>query len=182
MASTRDRALDAALALVGEQGIRALTHARVDERAGLPKGSTSNWFRTREALLLGVVTWLSESERADFDNAPRSVIETPAELVAAISELIAVQTGPLAARPRARYSLFLEGARSPELLAPLLAQRAIFVEWTSDLLARVGAPDPAGAVRMLMAAADGLVMHRVTVDPDAEIGPVIERAVRACLV
>ena len=32
-----------------------------------------------------------------------------------------------------------------------------------------------------MAAADGLVMHRVTVDPDADVRPVIERAVRACM-
>ena len=54
MVTTRERALDAALELLGEQGIRALTHARVDERAGLPKGSTSNWFRTRDALVAGI--------------------------------------------------------------------------------------------------------------------------------
>ena len=72
MASTRDRALDAAVELVGEQGIRALTHARVDERAGLPKGSTSNWFRTRDALVAGVITWLAESERAEFARRRRA--------------------------------------------------------------------------------------------------------------
>ena len=66
MAITRERALEAAVQLVGEQGIRALTHARVDERAGLPKGSTSNWFRTRDALVAGVIAWIAESERADF--------------------------------------------------------------------------------------------------------------------
>ena len=32
-----------------------------------------------------------------------------------------------------------------------------------------------------MAASDGLVFHRLTVDPDAEIRPVIERVVRACM-
>ena len=181
MASTRSRSLDAALALVGEEGIRALTHARVDERAGLPKGSTSNWFRTRDALVAGVVTWLAESERADFDNAPRPVIKTPGDLVDALCAVIAVQTGPLSARTRARYALFLEGAHSPELLAPLLAQRAVFVAWTTDLLARIGAPAPSDAARTVMAAGDGLVLHRVTVDPDAEIRPVIERAVRACM-
>lgn len=181
VASTRDRALDAALELLGDGGIRALTHARVDERAGLPKGSTSNWFRTREALVAGVVAWLSERERAEFDAAPRPVIETPGDLVDAFTELIAVQSGPLATRTRARYSLFLEGARSPELLAPLIVQRTIFVEWSTALLARIGAADPAGAVRSVMAALDGLLLHRVTVDPDAEIRPVVERAVRAAL-
>lgn len=181
MASTRSRALDAALALVGEEGIRSLTHARVDERAGLPKGSTSNWFRTRDALVAGVVTWLAEQERADFDNAPHPVIETPDDFIDALSGTIALQTGPLASRTRARFSLFLEAAGSPELLAPMLAQRAVFVAWTTDLLARIGAPAPSDAVRTVMAAGDGLVLHRVTVDPDAEIRSVIERAVRACM-
>ena len=32
-----------------------------------------------------------------------------------------------------------------------------------------------------MAAGDGLMFHRLTVDPDAEVRPVVERAVRACL-
>jgi len=182
VAPTRTRALDAALDLVGEEGIRALTHARVDERAGLPRGSTSNWFRTRDALVAGVVTWLAEQERADFERTPAPVIETPDDFVEALSGMIAVETGPLAARTRARFAMFLEGAHSPEVLAPLLAQRAIFVEWTIDLLARIGAPSPAEAARTVMAAADGLVLHRVTVDPGAEIRPVIERAVRACMV
>lgn len=181
MASTRKRALDAALALVGDEGIRSLTHARVDERAGLPKGSTSNWFRTRDALIAGVVTHLAENERADLDTAPQPVVETADDLVDAFTHMIAVETGPFATRTRARFALFLEGARSPDLLSPLLQQRAIFVAWTTHLLARIGAPAPAVAARTLMATADGLVMHRVTVDPDAEIRPIIERAVRACM-
>jgi DNA-binding transcriptional regulator YbjK len=181
VASTRTRALDAALALVGEEGIRPLTHARVDERAGLAKGSASNWFRTRDALIAGVVTHLAESERADLEHAPRHAIDTPEDLIDALSQAVAIQSGPLAARTRARYALFLEGARSPELLAPLLAQRAVFVDWTTALLARVGAPAPAEAVRTVMAASDGLMLHRLTVDPEADIRPVIERAVRACL-
>lgn len=181
MASTRLRALDAALLLVGEEGIRSLTHARVDERAGLPKGSTSNWFRTRDTLVAGVVVHLAETERADFDSAPRPQIDTAEELIQALSAMIEVQSGPLTARTRARYAMFLEGAGDPRLLAPLVAQRQVFVEWTTHLLERVGAASPSDAVRTLMATGDGLILHRLTVDPDAEIRPVIARAVRACL-
>jgi DNA-binding transcriptional regulator YbjK len=181
MASTKTRALEAALALVGEQGMRALTHARVDQRAGLPKGSTSNWFRSREALIGGVVTYLAESERADFAAADTSTIETADQLIEALSAMIAVETGPFAGRTRARYGLFLEGAGDPELLAPLLEQRRTYVEWTTSLLARIGARSPEDSVRALMAAGDGLVLHRLTVDPDAEIRPTIERVVRACM-
>jgi DNA-binding transcriptional regulator YbjK len=181
MASTRNRALDAAADLLGEQGIRALTHARVDDRAGLPKGSTSNWFRTRDALVAGVITWLAEVERAEFaaGGAPR--ITSPDELVDALSGFIALQTTQLAGRTRARYSMFLEGSNDPTLLAPLLQQREVYVEWTTALLAGIGAASPARAARTLMATSEGLVFHRLTVDPDAEIRPVIERAVRACM-
>ena len=50
-ATTRERALEAAVDVLGTDGVRALSHARVDERAGLPPGSTSNWFPIRRALL-----------------------------------------------------------------------------------------------------------------------------------
>lgn len=181
MASTRTRALDAALALVGEDGIRALTHARVDERAGLPKGSTSNWFRTRDALVAGVIAWLAEREREESGAAGQPAIETPEQLIDALTGMIAAETGPSASRTRARFALFLEASGDPELLAPLLEQRRVYVAWTTALLAAIGAPSPDDAARGLMAAADGLVLHRVTVDPQAPIRPVIERAVRACL-
>lgn len=179
--TTRDRALDAALELVGEQGIRALTHARVDERAKLPKGSTSNWFRTRDALVAGTVTWLAERERADFASAELPVVETMEQFIDALSGMIAVQTGPFTWRTRARFALFLEGAGNPALLAPLLMQREFFVNWVIGLLGRIGARNPEESARTLMATADGLVLHRVTVDADAPIRPIIERAVAACL-
>ena len=56
----KTRAIDAAIDLVGTHGLRALAHTRVDERAGLPKGSTSNYFRTDQALLSGIVDTLEE--------------------------------------------------------------------------------------------------------------------------
>src|SRR6188474_1968991 len=168
MATTKERALDAALALVGEQGIRALTHARVDERAGLPKGSTSNWFRTRDALLTGVAVWLAESERADFAAAKIPPVDTPAQLVDALSEMIWIETGRFAARTRARYALFLEGARDPALLAPLVEQRRVYVQWTTDLLAHVGpARHRASGARQhgLIPHPDLLVSHRWPISP-----------------
>ena len=181
MAITRERALEAAVQLVGEQGIRSLTHARVDARAGLPRGSTSNWFRTRDALLTGVVVWIAETERADFAAGGAPQISTPDELVDALSGFITAQTGVFRNRTRARYTLFFEGINDPTAVAPLLQQRALYVEWTVGLLAGIGAAHPAEAARTLMAAGDGLVFHRLTVDPDADVRPVVQRAVRACM-
>jgi DNA-binding transcriptional regulator YbjK len=178
MASTRDRALRAAVDEVGEHGIRALTHARVDARAGLPRGSTSNWFRTRAALLAGVVEHLAEEERA---TAPTQQVTTAGDLVDLVCRLIEIGSGPQAARTRVRLALSLEAAHHPDLVGPLMAQRAIFVEWTAAVLAQVGAQHPEQAARTLLACANGLLFHKLTVEPGAEIRPVVERCVRACL-
>ena len=178
MAATKERALEAAVALLGTDGVRALSHARVDERARLPAGSTSNWFRTRRALLAGIIDWMAEQERAEF--AP-SVLErpTPETIIEGICAVLLLQTGPFAPRTRARYSLWLELAADDELLAPLRRQRRLFEEWTDRLVAEAGIPDPVPAARTLMALSDGLILHRLTVDPGLDVRPAIERAVRA---
>ncbi|NUT57679.1 MAG: TetR/AcrR family transcriptional regulator [Agromyces sp.] len=181
MAATRDRALEAAVELLGSEGMRALTHARVDARAGLPPGTTSNWFRTRRALLVGVVDWMAELERAEFQPDGTSMAPGPESLIEGLCAVIDLQTGPSAARTRARYALFLELAPDPELGEPLRRQRGEFERWTEQLVTATGIPDPAPAARALMALGDGLMLHRLTVDPALEVRPVVERAVRSLM-
>lgn len=178
-AATRDRGLEAAVELLGAEGVRALSHARVDRRAGLPPGSTSNWFRTRRALLAGMVDWIAERERADFDPAVMPPITGLGGLIDGLCAMTELQTGRFAARTRARYALFLELAGDPELAEPLRRQRREFERWTEQLVIAVGIADPVPTARALMALADGLLLHRLTVDPDLDMRPAIDRAVRA---
>ncbi|MFB7887889.1 TetR/AcrR family transcriptional regulator [Cellulosimicrobium cellulans] len=178
-AGTRDRALDAAVEVLGADGVRALSHARVDRRAGLPPGSTSNWFRTRRALLAGVVDRIAEQERADFDPGALPAITGVDALVDGLCAMTEAQSGPFAARTRARYALFLELSGDPELGEPLREQRRAFEQWTERIVAAVGIADPVPATRALMALGDGLLLHRLTVDPGLDLRPAIERAVRA---
>lgn len=178
-AATRDRGLEAAVELLGAEGVRALSHARVDRRAGLPPGSTSNWFRTRRALLAGMVDWIAERERADFDPAVMPPITGLGGLIDGLCAMTELQTGRFAARTRARYALFLELAGDPELAEPLRRQRREFERWTEQLVIAVGIADPVPTARALMALADGLLLHRLTVDSGLEMRPAIERAVHA---
>ncbi|MBN0041823.1 TetR family transcriptional regulator [Cellulosimicrobium cellulans] len=178
-AATRERALDAAVEVLGTDGVRALSHARVDRRAGLPPGSTSNWFRTRRALLAGVVDWIAERERADFDPGSMPEIAGVDGLVDGLCAMTEVQAGPFATRTRARYALFLELAGDAELGEPLRQQRHAFERWTERIVVSVGIPDPVPATRALMGLCDGLLLHRLTVDPGLDLRPAVERAVRA---
>ena len=61
----REQVGDAGIRLVARDGIRALTHLRVDAEADLPRGSTSYYARTRHDLLRLVVNRLSERSRDD---------------------------------------------------------------------------------------------------------------------
>ena len=178
-ATTRERALAAAVELVGAEGVRALTHARVDTAARLPAGSTSNWFRTRRALLAGVVDRIAEHERRDFDPAAVPEVTGPDDLAEGLCAMTELQTGPFAARTRARYALFLELSGDTELGAPLLRQRHEFERWAERLVAAAGIADPGTATRALMALCDGLLLHRLTVDPHLDVQAPIRRAVRA---
>ena len=47
----RTQILDAAIDILCDDGVGGLTHRQVDSRAGVPAGTTSNYFRTRQALL-----------------------------------------------------------------------------------------------------------------------------------
>ncbi|MDJ0113765.1 TetR family transcriptional regulator, partial [Rhodococcus erythropolis] len=62
------RALIAASAvtIIAEQGPRALTHRAVDQFLELPAGSTSYYFRTREALLEATALHIVHRSRSTF--------------------------------------------------------------------------------------------------------------------
>lgn len=175
----RDRALDAALHILGRHGLRALTHARVDVAAEMPRGSASNYFRTRRALLAGVVEHLARLEQTDFVGV-ESMLRRE-EAIAAFTGMLEAQAGPFAYRTLARYALFVDAAHEPELLAPLRANRRGFEQWTTAILAALGSPDPVPATTFLMAVLDGLLLHRLTVDPELPFAPHVTRAVDSCL-
>ena len=123
-AGTRERALEAALELLGSEGVRALSHARVDLRAGLPPGSTSNWFRTRRSLLGGLVDWIAERERADFDPAAMPMITRVEDLVEGLCVMTELLTGPrakshpCALRPLPRTRRRPRARRAPAAATP----------------------------------------------------------------
>lgn len=177
MVSVRIRALDAAVALAGTEGVRALTHGRVDAAAQLPPGSTSNHFRTRAALLAGVIAWIAEQERLDA-GAPAS-ITNEAQLCGALTAMIESESGPRAVRTRARYALFLEA--DDEAAEPVRAQREFFHGWVRGILRNIGGPESAERATLLMAACEGLLLHRITVDPGAPVAPVVAAIVATAL-
>ncbi|MFF5970488.1 TetR/AcrR family transcriptional regulator [Streptomyces sp. NPDC012769] len=167
--SPRVRALlDAAVGVIAEEGLRGLTHRAVDARAEVPAGSTSYYFRTRQALLAAVVAFIAEHEVADIEAATVSeaLADAPPLLQAAdrFAGVLAHWLGPRRDRTRARLEIVLLTAGRPhdEVGAELHRVRRLFVDRARLLATAAGSPDPEEGGRILVAFAEGLAYDGVT--------------------
>ena len=70
MISRKDVVTDSAIAVVAEQGVRGLTHRAVDALAELPVGSTSNVYRTRDALISGIMERIGDLNSQQLERLP----------------------------------------------------------------------------------------------------------------
>lgn len=163
--------LDTAIEIVGERGMRALTHRAVDTAAGLPAGSTSNCFRTKESLLRALVERFSDRERANWEAlAARACPLTAAELAVTLAQLARDSTGPQRSLTLARYVLLVEGAQNPGLQAQLAATGARVNAWFTQWLRVIGSPDPDRDMRIVGNYLTGLVLHELA-HPTAAFDP-----------
>ena len=183
MPSRQEELLDAAIAVLGGQGVRQLTHRAVDAAAGLPSGSTSNYFKTRDALLAGIVDRFSARERAAWEAIAALVRPTSAdELAAALAAYVHRATGPERVVALARYGLFVEAALRPELQRTLAETARTIRAWGAGWLRDLGAADPEAQCQFVLDQLDGIMLHQLAMpDPAFDPGPAIAKLVRAVL-
>jgi DNA-binding transcriptional regulator YbjK len=181
-AARRELLLRATLAVIGQAGADAVTHRRVADEAGLPLASTTYYFESKEHLLTAAFEFAAERDLARLRNETGALGERPT--VAEIVDVIA-NCGDDGDRGSllAAYALLLEAARRPGLQA--LSQRWTdgYLETIAELLRRTGSARPAGDARLLIAAADGLLIDRLAAgDADAyDPRPDLQRLARALL-
>jgi AcrR family transcriptional regulator len=141
MSSTRDRILDAAETIVVRDGVARLTLDAAAAQAQLSKGGVLYHFRTRDALVSGMVERLVAAFDADLDDEVKQDAEGvlgPAGPVAGrhVRAYIRATVRPSRTpedvrRERASAAILAAMASEPELLAPL---RASFDGWQQRLV------------------------------------------------
>ncbi|MEU5964897.1 TetR family transcriptional regulator [Micromonospora parva] len=167
---------DAAIELIADGGMRALTHRAVDGRAGVPPGTTSAYLRTRQALIEAVVGRLAERDRADLaaydlptdlptdppppTPAPRLDSGDLDALAAGVAEVLDRWLSTGRSRSLARYACLLEAVHRPELRSILQHGTGLRVQ-ARDLLTRAGATDPDRQGDQFVAFVDGLLFDRL---------------------
>lgn len=166
MATERRTALaDAAIGVLADEGMRGLTHRAVDRAAGLPPGTTSAYFRTRQALLTALVRRLVELDQAELQAAGEALPmpRTPGELIDALAEFVRLRlSGPATRRTLARYTCTVESVRHPELGEILTPHDNAAHTAVRSFLADRGVPDPAARTLTLLRCVDGLVFNGLT--------------------
>ena len=179
MTSREQQILDAAIEVLASGGGRQLTHRAVDAAAGLPVGSTSNRFRTRDALLAGVLGRVLERETAAWAGPGVDLADGDLDaFCAAMGRAVEVLSTADATVTRARLAVFVEAGRRPALRAEIADGRARIAVWALPALLRLGSADPTAHLDCLLALVDGLLTSRLTL-PDGHVDPTL--AIRGLL-
>ncbi|GIG66798.1 TetR/AcrR family transcriptional regulator [Phytomonospora endophytica] len=177
-ARRREQLADAAVTVLAAHGSRGLTHRAVDTAADVPAGTTSRYFRTREALVDAVVERITRRladrvaavrirplERADLEDA---LVTTLTRMLDEDDVLVL-------------FELHLEATRDPALrgvLTAALAERR-------DLIlrqCRVAGVDVTGEdAELLEMGVLGILFTTLTTDAPGGPGPRVRAAVGGLL-
>jgi AcrR family transcriptional regulator len=147
---------DAAIAVLAEHGARGLTHRAVDQAAGLSPGTTSNYARTREALLTLTLTRIAELDLAE--GAARVAGSGLADDVAQMVHQWIIEPGRRR-RFLARLELAFEATRRPELRAAYDEMGRGFRTEAARLLAAAGSAHPERDAWTLIAWVEGTAFY-----------------------
>ncbi|WP_214402012.1 TetR/AcrR family transcriptional regulator [Pseudonocardia lacus] len=180
----RKQLADAGLAVLARDGARGLTHRAVDVEAGVPAGTASNYFRSRQALVTGLFARIGERLAPDPDVHAGLAARAPSrELFADYIRDIVVRLTAERDVTLALFELRLESARRPEL-------REVVGEWLRTGFAAdvefnraAGLPGGAAEVALFHYAIDGLLLDRLTtsIDADTPTDDVVDRLVDGLL-
>lgn len=136
----------------------------MDRAAGLPPGTTSAYYRTRQALLTALVRRLVALDQAELQEigSRTPVPRNAEELVAGIDAFVERRlTGEGRRRSLARYACALESVHHPELREILVPRENAGRRVVHDFLAAQGFADAEARTVTLLTCVDGLVFDRL---------------------
>lgn len=180
----RTELADAGLRILAREGARGLTHRAVDDEADVPKGTTSNYFRSRDDVVAGLVNRIGERLAPDPEVHAQLGTQTPS--AALFADYVRDIVSRLLGNPEVTLALFelrLEASRRPEI-------RDVLGDWQrtnfrSDVEFNLAAGLPGGAreVALFHYAIDGLLLDRLTnpIDPDTSTDDIVNALVDGLL-
>jgi len=160
-----------------------VTHRAVDAAADLPAGSTSNYFRSRDALFEGVVERFAARERAVIAELSAAADPSSAEELAdLLAAFVVTATTDRRELTLARFALLVEAANRPHLQRALVAAAEDIGLWATSVMAAVGSPDPGPDASLIGGQVDVLTLRQLAYpDPDFDPAPALRTLITALL-
>ncbi|OCH81136.1 TetR/AcrR family transcriptional regulator [Gordonia sp. UCD-TK1] len=160
----RRRALaDAGLEVLADAGARGLTHRAVGRAAGVPLGTTTNYFRSRSALLTGLMERIHERLAPSDDFvAQRAGLPPSRDLFAEYLRNIVDRLMANRDVTIALFELRLEGIRRPEVAEIIGEQRRSGFAVDVAFNEQAGLPGSAREIALFHYAVDGLLLDQLT--------------------
>jgi AcrR family transcriptional regulator len=159
-----------------------LTHRHVDDLAGLPSGTTSNYFRTRQALLEATA-----ARTVDLHWRRVELLRTAVGLLtrdgvkALMTRMLAEPDEQTRRYTLARFELFMEGTRRPELQPFLNGLQAAAVESATLIFEAAGFDPTAHEMDELSRVLNGYMFSKLTIPRPAgedDAGGLVDRLLR----
>jgi DNA-binding transcriptional regulator YbjK len=187
----RNALADAAIEVLGTDGIHKLSHRAVDERAALPAGTAANYFPRRDDLLAAAAERVAELHLAEMAAADRAAT-VPAGASAAVpagpgtlAELIGASLYDAVTRHRTRYlaayELALESTRQPALAEAMSRLGAGALGSTLAEHRALGLPTTPEQVQALIALYNGTLLTLIVAPPET-VTPEVTLSLARCLV
>ncbi|MFD9896261.1 TetR/AcrR family transcriptional regulator [Amycolatopsis sp. NPDC059027] len=154
---------DAAVTVLAKVGARGLTYRAVDVEADVPPGTTSNYFRNRDQLLVAAGERVHErlSAPAEVMTNPRAELPSKHRL----SELLDALVNRLTIDRTVYLALLelrLEATRRPDLAKALTRTVREGFDLSVEFHESAGLPGGRDAVLLLYLALTGLTVERLT--------------------
>lgn len=171
---------DAGIRVLAAEGARGLTHRAVDAAAGVPRGTASNYFPTRDHLVSALVMRIEE-RLAPGSSGPAPLVGRVPDR-ALFAEYLRDVVRRLSEDPDVALALFelrLEASRRPAVAETLGAWRRRALEDDVAFNEQAGLPGTRTEITLFHYAIDGLVLDRLTtpIDPDTPVDVIVDQLV-----
>ncbi|MEU1981379.1 TetR family transcriptional regulator [Nocardia sp. NPDC019395] len=173
--------LDGAIEVLAREGARGLTQRGVDKEAGVPIGTTSNYFRNRNDLLVQAGVRIYERLRPEEDALSEMFdrAQDPASYRAMLRESVD-RVADFRSGHLALLELRLEATRRPELRTLLTERVRADIDENVTRHEAAGLPGGAVAVLLMYLAMNWLIVEQLTLPDvltDAERDELVTQAV-----
>ena len=161
----RNQILDAAIDILCDDGVGGLTHRQVDGRVGVPAGTTSNYFRTRQALLEATAARTVDLHWQRVE-ALRAVGPMTRDALKALMIRMLDPDEQFRRWTLARFELFMESTRREELQPLMRELQAAAVKSATLIFEAAGftpAPERMDELSRLL---NGFVFSNLTLAPE----------------